>query len=277
MNRLTLDAPVPQSGSPTWRDHTFAGGLALALHAGLALVLLQLAQEAPMAPAVAAVIKTQLVTLPAPTVQAPVPPPPPAIPDVPTPVQPAPMQAAPEPIVERKSVERADLALKRVEEAQREEERRVKREQRLEAERQRREKAEQRQQELAAREAAQREAQIQQEQRAAQQAEAQRQAALAAARAEAEAASRQYLPIAKEAPDYPQKALDRGIEGECTVTYTVTASGRVENPEIAGNCHPLFVRPSIAAAKSFRYQPKVVNGQAVAVANVKNTFSYRIQ
>ncbi|GGJ86437.1 energy transducer TonB [Pseudomonas matsuisoli] len=267
MNCLTLGAPIPQSGSSTWRDHTFAGGLALALHAGLALVLLQLAQEAPMAPAVAAVIKTQLVTLPAP-----VPPPPPAIPDAP-----APVQAAPEPIVERKSVERADLALKRVEEARREEQRRVKREQRLEAERQRREKAEQLQHELAAREAAQREAQIQQEQRAAQQAEAQRQAALAAARAEAEAASRQYLPIAKEAPDYPQKALDRGIEGECTVTYTVTASGRVENPVIAGNCHPLFVRPSIAAAKSFRYQPKVVNGQAVAVANVKNTFSYRIQ
>lgn len=112
----------------------------------------------------------------------------------------------------------------------------------------------------------------------ARQAEAERQAAAAArARAEAEAASRQYLPIAKQAPDYPQRALDRRIEGECTVVYTVDAQGRVADPQIVGNCHPLFIKPSLAAAKRFRYQPRVVDGQAVAVANVKNTFTYRIQ
>ncbi|WP_460121002.1 energy transducer TonB [Pseudomonas sp. S2_C03] len=40
-------------------------------------------------------------------------------------------------------------------------------------------------------------------------------------------------------------------------------------------CHPLLVKPSMAAAKTFRYQPKTMNGQAVAVASVKNTFSFR--
>ncbi|WP_049277920.1 energy transducer TonB, partial [Pseudomonas putida] len=101
--------------------------------------------------------------------------------------------------------------------------------------------------------------------------------AAAQARAAAEAASRQYLPIAKEAPDYPQRALDRNIEGECTVAYTVTPQGQVSDPQVVGQCHPLFVKPSLAAAKRFRYQPRVVNGQAVAVANVKNTFTYKIR
>jgi protein TonB len=33
----------------------------------------------------------------------------------------------------------------------------------------------------------------------------------------------------------------------------------------------------LAAAQSFRYQPRVIDGRAVAVANVKNTFTYRIE
>lgn len=37
---------------------------------------------------------------------------------------------------------------------------------------------------------------------------------------------RQYLPISKEAPDYPQRALDKGIEGDCTVEYSVTPKAR---------------------------------------------------
>ena len=61
------------------------------------------------------------------------------------------------------------------------------------------------------------------------------------------------------------------------MTYTVTPQGRVADPQVAGECHPLFVRPSLAAAKTFRYQPRIVAGQAVAVVGVKNTFHYRIE
>ena len=85
------------------------------------------------------------------------------------------------------------------------------------------------------------------------------------------------MPIAKQAPSYPQRALDKGLEGQCTVHYTVNAQGRVENPEAESDCHPLFIRPSLNAAKSFRYQPRIIEGRAVAVANVRNTFTYRIE
>ncbi|TBU79845.1 energy transducer TonB [Pseudomonas daroniae] len=269
MNALTLELHEPRFSWPAWREHSFALGVAVALHIGLAFVLLNLSHNAPMPPVVSAVITTQLVSLPAPAVQPPPPPVAPPMPEVAA-AEPAPL---PEPVVEAPQVQEADLALKRVQQERQE------RQQRTERERQQQRREEALRQEAMARQEQQRQAQLQEQQLAqARQAEAERQAAAAAAaRAEAEAASRQYLPIAKDAPDYPQRALDRKIEGECTVAYRVNARGRVEDPQVVGECHPLFVKPSLAAAKSFRYQPKVVNGQAVAVANVKNTFTYKIQ
>jgi TonB family protein len=73
------------------------------------------------------------------------------------------------------------------------------------------------------------------------------------------------------------RALERRVEGDCTVRYTVSAAGRVESPEVVGECHPLFVVPSLTAARRFRYQPRIVDGRAVAVQGVTNTFHYRVQ
>lgn len=277
MNALTLELHEPRFSWPAWREHSFALGVAVALHIGLAFVLLNLSHNAPMPAVVSAVITTQLVSLPAPAMQ---PPPPPTAAPMPTVTapEPAPMpmpMPMPEPVVEKPQVQKADLALKRVQQEQQEKER----QQRIERDRQQQRREEALRQEQIVREEQQRQARLQEQQVAqARQAQTELQAnAAAAARVEAAAASRQYLPIAKDAPDYPQRALDRKIEGECTVAYRVNAQGRVEDPQVVGDCHPLFVKPSLAAAKTFRYQPKVVNGQAVAVASVKNTFTYKIQ
>jgi len=85
-----------------------------------------------------------------------------------------------------------------------------------------------------------------------------------------------YKPIEKQVPDYPRGALRKGLEGDCTVRYTVNKQGRVESPVVLADCHPMFERPSLAAAKTFRYAPRMVNGKAVPVPNVRNTFEYRI-
>ncbi len=61
------------------------------------------------------------------------------------------------------------------------------------------------------------------------------------------------------------------------MSYSVNPQGRIENPKALDDCHPLFIRPSLTAAKSFRYQPRIVDGRAVTVPEVKNTFHYRIQ
>ncbi len=110
--------------------------------------------------------------------------------------------------------------------------------------------------------------------------EARQKAQQAAASKQTEAAqlaNNQYLPVEKNAPAYPERALDKGLEGSCTVSYNVNTEGRVEAPQALGDCHPLFIKPSLEAAKSFKYSPRVVDGKAVVVSNVKNTFQYRIQ
>ena len=41
-----------------------------------------------------------------------------------------------------------------------------------------------------------------------------------------------YLPIVKVAPIYPQRAASRGVQGHCTVEYTVTRQGTVLDPVV---------------------------------------------
>ncbi|HEC58658.1 hypothetical protein LCGC14_0711920 [marine sediment metagenome] len=87
----------------------------------------------------------------------------------------------------------------------------------------------------------------------------------------------QYLPIDKTAPKYPKGAMRKNLEGDCTVQYDVNEQGRVVSPEIMGECHPLFKRPSLEATKDFRYKPRMIDGKAVVVKRVKNTFEYRLK
>jgi protein TonB len=88
-----------------------------------------------------------------------------------------------------------------------------------------------------------------------------------------------YLPIVKVAPMYPQRALSRGIEGYCVVQYTVTRQGTIRNPfVIEDQCtNSMFHRPSLQAALKFKYKPRVIDGQAVAVPGVQNKFTYVIE
>ena len=253
-----LRAPRPACG---WCRNAGAAVGARVLH-GLVLVgLLGQWQSSPVQEPEVRTLTTQLISLAPPVAPAP-PPPEPVVAPEPAPVKPAVVPPV-EPRVQPQKLEHAALARQRV--AEREQER--KQEQQRQAQEQQRLD----QQRRAAEQLAQQQAQQRLAEQQAQAAERARQAEAAAA------ASRQYLPIAKEAPDYPDRALDKGIEGDCSVTYTVTPQGRVADPQVAGDCHPLFVRPSLAAAKTFRYQPRIVAGQAVAVAGVKNTFHYRTE
>ena len=87
-----------------------------------------------------------------------------------------------------------------------------------------------------------------------------------------------FLPIVKIAPIYPPRALHLGIEGNCIVTFTVTTTGAVRDAYVVdGECDDReFVRPSVAAAMKFRYKPRVIDGEAVEVRNIKNMFEFFI-
>ena len=87
----------------------------------------------------------------------------------------------------------------------------------------------------------------------------------------------EYLPIVKVAARYPSRALSRGLQGYCTVEYTVTTTGETKDVVEADCPERVFLSASIDAAKKFKYKPKVINGEPVEVPGVRNKFTFELQ
>ncbi len=89
-----------------------------------------------------------------------------------------------------------------------------------------------------------------------------------------------YLPLVAIAPQYPTRAAQRGIQGWCLVSFTVNGLGNVEEETIeVVDAEPanIFDRSSIRAAARFKFQPRVVDGQGVAVPGVQYLFRYELE
>lgn len=85
-----------------------------------------------------------------------------------------------------------------------------------------------------------------------------------------------YLPIVKPAPRYPPRALSRGLEGYCTVEYTVTKTGETRDVTVVDCPDSIFAKSSVDAAEKFKYKPKVIDGEAIEVPGVRNRFTYQM-
>ena len=85
-----------------------------------------------------------------------------------------------------------------------------------------------------------------------------------------------YLPIVKTQPTYPRTALSRGLEGYCTVEYTVTTSGETRDIAVVDCPQKVFARASVKAAEKFKYKPKVVDGEPIEVPGVRNRFTFQM-
>jgi protein TonB len=87
----------------------------------------------------------------------------------------------------------------------------------------------------------------------------------------------EYLPIVKVAPIYPSRALSRGMEGYVIVEFTVTRTGTVQDVFVVESTSTLFERAATEAALKFKYKPRVIDGEAVEVAGVRNKISFVIE
>jgi protein TonB len=86
-----------------------------------------------------------------------------------------------------------------------------------------------------------------------------------------------YLPIVKVAPIYPRRAQARGIAGYVIVEFTVTKNGSVKDPVVVeANPESLFDRAAMDAVLKFKYKPRVVDGEAMAVVGVQNKITFQI-
>jgi protein TonB len=87
----------------------------------------------------------------------------------------------------------------------------------------------------------------------------------------------EYLPIVKVAPVYPRRAQTRGIEGYVLLEFVVTRTGAVRDPVVIEAQPPgIFDRAAIQAALKFKYKPKVIDGEAVDVAGVRNRITFEL-
>ncbi len=87
----------------------------------------------------------------------------------------------------------------------------------------------------------------------------------------------EYLPIVKVAPVYPRRAQTRGIEGYVILEFVVTRTGAVRDPVVVEAKPPgIFDRAAIQAALKFKYKPKVVDGEPIDVAGVRNRITFEL-
>lgn len=99
----------------------------------------------------------------------------------------------------------------------------------------------------------------------------------AAAPAAEPSTAEEVTPLVDIPPNYPQRALAAGIEGEVTLAFTITADGRVENLRVT-HAEPrgVFEREARRAAARWRFAPRRENGQPVAREATK-TLYFRLE
>jgi hypothetical protein len=101
-----------------------------------------------------------------------------------------------------------------------------------------------------------------------------------------------YLPIVKVQPQYPRRALSRGLSGWVVIEFRVNETGLVENPRVVENCahiqdfqnpqectnkpNNVFDKAALKAASKFEYKPRVYNGSSIATDGVRNKISFEL-
>lgn len=73
------------------------------------------------------------------------------------------------------------------------------------------------------------------------------------------------IPLVAIQPDYPRRALERGIEGYVVVSFTITTQGLTRDIKVLESTSSIFERNATRAAERLKYKPRIVDGTAVEV------------
>ena len=89
---------------------------------------------------------------------------------------------------------------------------------------------------------------------------------------------REYRALSRPKPAYPPQALARGIEGYVVLEFTVTAAGTTRDPRVLeASPADVFDAAALAAAREFRYQPRIQAGAPVDVPGVRTRIRFQIR
>ncbi len=86
------------------------------------------------------------------------------------------------------------------------------------------------------------------------------------------------IPLVRIAPEYPPRALRRGIEGWVQVQFTITPTGAVTDATVVAADPPgLFDEAAIRSILRWRYNPKVEGGVAVERVGVQTVIRFVLE
>ena len=91
------------------------------------------------------------------------------------------------------------------------------------------------------------------------------------------AGEREVVPLARVSPVYPPRAVRRGIEGWVRIALTIDEHGHVAEPRvIAADPENIFDRAALSAISRWRYQPQLIDGQAIRRSGVEVTVHFQL-
>ena len=88
--------------------------------------------------------------------------------------------------------------------------------------------------------------------------------------------TREYAPIVKVAPVYPETALAAELEGYVVVGYTITETGTVADPVVIESSSAVFENAAVESVQKYKYTPRVLEGRPVAVPGVRVRVLFRL-
>lgn len=88
---------------------------------------------------------------------------------------------------------------------------------------------------------------------------------------------RDVVPLVQIKPEYPMRAEQRGIEGWVTVEFTITRTGAVKDAFVVGSRPArIFDRAALQAVRRWKYNPKILEGEAVERKGMKHTLMFEL-
>lgn len=90
--------------------------------------------------------------------------------------------------------------------------------------------------------------------------------------------NQQAMPLYRVEPRYPARAMKRGAEGYVVISFTIDPQGRPTDLKVQ-DAQPrrLFEKEAIRALRKWKYQPKIVDGKAIAQLDQTVRLEFKIQ
>ncbi len=89
---------------------------------------------------------------------------------------------------------------------------------------------------------------------------------------------RDTIPLVRVPPDYPARAVNRGIEGWVLVEFTITGTGSVKDAKVVDSKPSnIFNDAALKAISRWRYNPKIENGQPVERVGVRTIIRFDLE